>query len=340
MSRILVLEELVGLSSDSHHSLSQGAEPLTLSSELDYLFETGPLTPQELIARLERDPTIKGLICPLSQRVTDEVFQRAPQLKVVANLAVGLNNIDLSSARERGVRVAHTPGVLTEATADLAWALLLGGVRRIVEGDQLARSGAWSGWEMNQLLGSSIGGRGVGEGGGKTLGVIGLGAIGQAVARRAVGFQLAVSYYSRTRKLDLEASEGWRYQPLDELVSAVDYLVLCAPLTSETHHLLDRTRILSMRPHAYLINVGRGPLIDEEALINALEAGHLSGAALDVYEREPQIPQRLRALPQVTLSPHLGSATYEARREMSHLALSAVREVLTGASESDAVFAV
>ena len=337
MSRVLVLERLVGLA-PPHQRVESESASLSLSPQLDYLFEAGTLTPEQLVVRLKRDPLIEGIISPLSQQITAEVFERAPQLKVVANIAVGLNNIDLAAARAHQVRVAHTPHVLTEATADLAWALLLGGARRIVEGDALARSGAWAGWEMNQLLGGALGGRDAGAGGGRSLGVIGLGSIGQAVARRAQGFQMEVMYFSRTRKRDLEHAEGWRYLPLDELISRVDYLVLCAALTPETTHLLSRDRLESMRPQAFLVNVGRGALIDEAALIELLERGHLSGAALDVYEREPHIPARLRALPQVTLSPHLGSATREARREMSRLALCAVEEALCGVTGQGAKF--
>ena len=205
MQRVLILEELVGVIPEN---LSTQASSESSSAELEYLLEPKTLSPEELIQRLNRDPLITGIVCPLSQRVTAEVFAQVPQLKVVANIAVGLDNIDLEAARRHQVRVAHTPGVLTEATADLAWALLLGGTRRLVEGDRIARSGSWGGWEIDQLLGGSVGGRGPGEGGGKSLGIIGLGSIGEAIARRAQGFRTAVHYYSRTRKTELEAQEG------------------------------------------------------------------------------------------------------------------------------------
>ena len=344
MQRILILGQLVGVNPEDRSSLFTQSS-LAISSddfvaEIEYLFEPKTLPPEVLIKMLKLDSQITGIVCPLSQSITAEVFAQAPQLKVVANIAVGLDNIDLEAARHHQVRVAHTPGVLTEATADLAWTLLLGGARRLVEGDQLARSGTWRGWEIDQLLGGSVGGRGPGEGGGKALGIIGLGAIGEAIARRAQGFRLDVYYYSRTRKPTLETQEGWTYMPLDLLVSHVDYLVLSAPLTSQTYHLMNRERLQLMKPNAYLINIGRGPLIDEEALIDLLEQGHLGGAGLDVYEQEPHIPQRLRALPQVTLCPHLGSATWETRREMSRLAILGAQSIVSGIVHPDAHFAV
>lgn len=337
MQRILVLEELVGIDPEVISSQAfTGGE----GDEIEYLLEPQKCSPEALIERLNRDPLITGLICPLSQSVPAAVFAQVPQLKVVANIAVGLDNIDLEAARRHQVRVVHTPGVLTESTADLAWALLLGGARRLIEGDRLARSGDWGGWEIDQLLGGSVGGRGPGEGGGRSLGIIGLGSIGEAIARRARGFKLDVSYYSRTRKRELEIQEGWTYMALDDLIARVDYLVLSAPLTDQTYHLMNRSRLMAMRPHAYLINIGRGPLIDEEALIDVLEGGHLSGVGLDVYEQEPHIPARLRALSQATLCPHLGSATWETRREMCRLVVLGAHAVLSARAHPDVCFAI
>ena len=229
--------------------------------------------------------------------------------------------------------MSHTPFVLTESTADLAWALLLGGSRRLVEGDRLARSGRWEGWGMNQLLGQSIGSKGIGSELTKSLGVIGLGSIGESIARRSIGFNMDLFYYNRTRKPLLESEYGWGYIELDELVQRVDFLVLALALTPDTFHILNEKRLQKMKPNAYLVNIGRGALVDEDALIRVLERGHLSGAGLDVYEREPLIPERLRELPQVTLSPHLGSATLEARRAMSRLSIESVVSVLLGTEE-------
>ena len=251
---------------------------------------------------------------------------------MISNIAVGLNNIDLEAAKKYGVRIAHTPKVLSDATADLAWALLLGGSRRLAEGDRLARSGEWKGWAVNQLLGPSLGfteniDQNLGQ---KRLGIIGLGQIGQAIARRAQGFNLDVCYYNRTRYVELEQSYSWGFMDLDELLMQSDYIILAVALAPETYHLLNRTRLNLMKPNAYLVNVGRGPLLDEEALIDCLESGHLSGAALDVYEYEPKIPERLRALSQVTLSPHLGSATFETRQAMSRLVIESAESIIQG----------
>lgn len=297
------------------------------------------MSSDQLVELLVNDQSIRGIVCPLSQKIDEGVLSLTPQLKIVSNIAVGLDNIDLDSARERGVRIAHTPNVLTEATADFAWALLLSGARRVVMGDRLVRSGQWKGWRMNQLLGRSIGGESS-LSGKKLLGIIGLGRIGYAIAQRALGFSMDVFYYSRTRKVELEVSQGWRFAELNDLISRADYLVVCTPLTKDTRHLINGDRLKLMKRSAFLVNIGRGAVIDEEALIESLEMGHLSGAALDVYENEPSVPARLRSLPQVTLSPHLGSATIEARYEMCTQALLAAVATIRGEDTSDFCFAV
>jgi glyoxylate reductase len=287
---------------------------------LEIIFRPEIKNTSTLLNALQEFP-FQGIICPLSLTITEEVFRCATHLKIVSNIAVGLDNIDLIAAQRFGVTVSNTPGVLTEATADLTWSLLLASARRLIEADTLARSGEWEGWGLNQLLGASVYGQ--------TIGIVGLGAIGQAVGKRARGFSMRVLYHSRTRREDLEASEGWIYAPLDDLISQVDFLVLTAPATPETYHLIDRRRLNSLKTSAHIINIGRGTLIDEEALIDALSEGRLAGAALDVYEREPYIPDTLRALPTVTLTPHIGSATLLTRQRMCQRALSAVREALT-----------
>lgn len=336
--KILVLGELT----PPYHKSSTGDDTVLL------IREPGVLKPSQLITRVKSDPLIKGVICPLGQEVNSRVLGSLSQLRVISNIAVGVNNIDIEAAKRQGVRVAHTPEVLTAATADLAWALLLGGARRLVEGDHLARSGQWGGWEMNQLLGQSVGrylsydiegedesksedesGQGV-RSIQNTLGVIGLGEIGKAIARRAQGFEMRVVYHNRTRKNKLEREYAWEYMSLDDVLRESDYVVLALALTPETRHSITRERLSLMKSSAFLVNIGRGALIDEEALIEALESGHLSGAALDVYEREPLIPDRLRALERVTLSPHLGSATVAARRAMSHLAIESAVSVIQG----------
>ena len=320
IKRVLVLEELIP-------PYDQSVEPI---SDIEFIYEPGALGVNDLIKRVKLDSLIQGIICSLNQEITAEVFHALPQLRVIANIAVGLNNIDLSAAKKYGVKVAHTPKVLTDATADLAWALLLGGARRLTEGDRLVRSGQWQGWAIDQLLGTSIGytvnvDRGLTK---KRLGIIGLGQIGQAIAQRAKGFNLDVVYHNRTPYPQLEQENNWSYLGLEELLSSSDYVVLALALTRDTHHILDKNHLKLMKPNAYLVNVGRGALIDEIALIDCLESGHLSGAALDVYEYEPKVPQRLKALSQVTLSPHLGSATIETRQAMSRLVIESVKSVL------------
>ena len=321
IKKILVLEKLT----PPYDQIPEAVEGILI------IREPGTLESKKLLERLLGDPTIEGIICPLSQNI-DEAILALPQIKVVGNVAVGLNNIDLHAAKRHHVVISHTPYVLTDATADLAWALLLGGSRRLIEGDHLVRSGAWKGWEMNQLLGQTLGKTSEKElqKAPRKLGIIGLGKIGEAIAKRAKGFNIDVIYYSRTRKRDLEKLHSWEYRELNSLIIDADFLVLATPLTNETRHILNKERIWLMKPSAYLVNIGRGPLIDEEALIEALKQGHLSGAGLDVYENEPYVPESLRSLPQVTLSPHLGSATTETRRMMSELALESTISCLQG----------
>src|SRR4051794_9974766 len=258
---------------------------------------------------LEAVADADALLCMLSDRVDAELLDAAPTLKVVANYAVGYDNIDVAEARSRGIEVTTTPDVLTEATADLAWALLLAAARRIGEGDRLVRSGEWDGWRPTQLLGQPVGGR--------TLGIIGMGAIGRAVARRGRGFSMPVVYFNRNRlPAEVEMELGARYVELDELVATVDVLSLHAPLNAESRHLLDAAALARMKPTAILVNTGRGALIDEAALVEALREGRIAAAGLDVYEREPALADGLTALDNVVLAPHLGSATTTARAEM------------------------
>jgi len=213
--------------------------------------------------------------------------------------------------------------VLTEATADLAWALLLAASRRIGEGDRLVRAGEWTGWGPNQLIGQPIAGR--------TLGIVGMGAIGQAVARRAVGFSMPVLYFNRNRlSPEVEQELGARYVALDELVTTADVISLHAPLNDESRHILDASAFAQMKPSTVLVNTGRGALIDEAALVEALRAGRIAAAGLDVYEREPALSAGLAALDNVVLAPHLGSATTTARAAMVRLCAENITNVLTG----------
>lgn len=259
----------------------------------------------------------------LSDRVDDAFLDAAgPQLQVVANYAVGLDNVDLDACARRGVAVAHTPGVLTEATADLAFALLLAVARRVLEGHRLAASGRWTGWQPLQLLGTSLQGR--------TFGVIGLGRIGEAAARRARAFGMEIVYASRSDAPRAEAALGARRLEVDALLASADVVSLHCPLTDDTRQLIDGAALARMKPSAILINTARGEIVDEAALVEALRDGRLGGAGLDVYQHEPSIHPGLRDLPGVVLTPHLGSATVEVRTEMARVAAEAVVAVLEG----------
>jgi glyoxylate reductase len=239
-------------------------------------------------------------------------MDRLSQLRVIANYGVGHDNIDLAAARARGIAVSNTPGALTMATAELTWALILAAARRLPEGERLVRSGKWAGWHPTQLLGMGLDGR--------VLGIVGAGRIGTEVGRRAPAFDMGLVYWSRGRNRTLERGAGARRVSLDELLAAADVVSLHVALTPETTHLIDDAAFASMKPGAILVNTARGPVVDEAALIDALSAGRLRCAALDVYEDEPEVPERLRALPNVVLLPHLGSATERARRGMWDLA--------------------
>jgi len=264
-----------------------------------------------------------ALICTLSDRVDEAVLDAAPRLRVVANVAVGFDNVDVAAARARGVEVTTTPDVLTEATADLTWALALAASRRLGEGERLVRTGTWPGWAPTQLLGQPVwGGR---------MGIVGLGAIGRAVARRARGFGMQVAYSNRRRVApEVEAELGLVALDLDELFETSDVVSLHAPLSPATHHLVDARRLALMKPTAVLVNTARGPLVDEEALVHALEGGHLFAAGLDVFEHEPGVHPGLLGRDDVVLVPHLGSATTAARAAMVELCVTNVLEVLAG----------
>jgi len=261
-------------------------------------------------------------ITVLTNPITAAILAACPKIQIVANCAVGTNNIDIAAARARNIVVTNTPGVLTETTAELTIALLLAVTRRIVEGDRMVRNGEFDGWHPLMLLGSSLSDR--------RLGIIGMGRIGQAVAVRARAFGMEISYSSRSRTKEGEAASGWRQVSLDELLATCDVVSIHAPLTPETHHLLDSAAFARMRLGAFLINTARGPIVDEEALADALENGRLGGAGLDVYENEPAVEPRLLTMNNVVLLPHLGSATVRTRDEMASVAARNVIAVLSG----------
>ena len=261
-------------------------------------------------------------IVTLGDRIDGETIHAATRLKILANYAVGYNNINLAAARQRGLVVTNTPDVLTDATADLTWALLLATARRVVEGDALIRSGRWTGWSPTQLLGAEVSG--------KTLGIIGMGRIGQAVAHRAVGFRMPVRYHTRQPLAASSLSREWEHRSLRDLLVEADVVTIHVPLTSSTQHLIGARELAWMRPTAFVINTARGPIIEEWALADALKLGIIAGAGLDVYEREPAIHSALVQLEQVVLLPHLGSATLQARVQMGLVCLKNIQAVLDG----------
>ncbi|HTM20232.1 MAG TPA: D-glycerate dehydrogenase [Kofleriaceae bacterium] len=275
-------------------------------------FEAPAAGRMDRAALLAAVPGADGLIALLTDRVDGELLEVAgPQLRVVANHAVGVDNVDLAACTRRGVVVTNTPDVLTEATADLTFALLLAAARRIVEGDALVRGGRWTGWEPTQHLGLDVAGA--------TLGLVGLGRIGTAVARRAGGFGMTVIHHSRSGGV-----------PFDELLVTSDFVSLHCPLDATTRHLIDAAALARMKPTAILVNTARGACVDEAALAEALAAGRIAGAGLDVFEAEPRVHPGLLASPKVVLAPHAGSATTSARSRMGAICATAVRAVLEG----------
>lgn len=282
------------------------------------VFEGRTAVPRaDLMARLRGK---RALMCLLTDRIDGEVLDAGPDLRIVANIAVGFDNLDLAAGRARGVVMTNTPDVLTEATADLTWGLILGIMRRIPEGERLLRRGAWTGWALDFMLGSDLRG--------KQLGVVGLGRIGRAVAARAGAFGMRVA--CATLAEDDPAGAPYPRLVLDELLATSDVVSLHVPLTPATRHLIDRRALARMKRRAYLVNTSRGPVVDEDALAWALREGLLAGAALDVYEREPAVHEALLSLENVLLAPHLGSATVETRTAMADLAATNVLAVLAG----------
>jgi glyoxylate reductase len=282
--------------------------------------EDRPLERAELIAGIEG---ADALLCMLSDRIDVEVLDAAPLLRVVSKYAVGFDNIDVAAARQRGIEVTTTPGVLTDATADLAWALLLAAARNLGAGERLVRAGEWTGWAPRQLLGEPLRHQ--------TLGIVGMGAIGQAVARRAQGFGMKVVYFNRNQVApEIETSLGAEFVSFDDLLRRSDFLSLHAPLNDQSRHMFDARAFRLMKPTAVLVNTGRGALIDEAELVNVLGEGRIAAAGLDVYEFEPKITDGLLTLDNVVLAPHLGSASTLARGDMVRLCCENIVEVLSG----------
>jgi len=295
-------------------------EPLVAAGlVVDQQGEDRPATREEL---LEGSAGASGVLSMLTDRIDGELLDTAPRLRVVANLAVGFDNMDVPAATERGVVLTNTPGVLTDATADLAFTLLLAAARRVGEGERLVRSGSWTVWGPTQLLGRAVAGT--------TLGIVGMGAIGSAVAERARGFGMSVVYFNRRRAPEAEQRTGARYVPFDELLATSDFVSLHAPLNDDSRHLLDAAALARMKSTAVLVNTARGPLVDEAALVAALRSGTIAAAGLDVYEAEPVLAPGLTELDNVVLLPHIGSATTATRAAMVELACANIVAVLRG----------
>jgi glyoxylate reductase len=289
-------------------------------AEVDLHAGPDPLAKPELIARL-RDKD--GLVCLITDLVDEQVVSTAPRLKVIANVAVGFDNIDVGAARRRGIVVTNTPDVLTDTTADFTWALMLATARRVVEADRYVRAGRWQRWEFLRLLGADVHG--------KTLGILGFGRIGRAVGRRALGFGMRVLYHDAVRAHPaVERELGATLVERDTLLRDSDFVTLHCALTPETHHLIDATALRLMKPSAILVNAARGPIVDEAALVQALRERSIAGAGLDVFEREPAVHPGLLELDTVVLAPHVASASEATRVKMATLAVENCLAVLEG----------
>ena len=279
-----------------------------------------PYLPEMLAQKLAgRD----GVMCALTDRIDANLIARCPQLKAVANIAVGYNNIDVPACSARGIKVTNTPGVLDDSTADLAFALMLATARRITEVESYIRNGQWTGWQLKQWLGVDVHHA--------TLGIIGLGRIGQAIARRAHGFDMKVIYHNRKRVApDLEQRVKATYASMDELLAQSDFIILQMPYSPETHHLIGAAQMAKMKPTAILINSTRGGVVDDKALVEALKNGVIRAAGLDVFEGEPKLDAGFLELKNVVLVPHIGSSTEATRRAMAMTAAKNMVAALTG----------
>src|SRR6266478_6471107 len=303
----------------THPLYPEAQQVLQASCECEFWSKPERPPREELLRRLKDK---EALVCLLTEKIADEVLRAAPKLRIVANVAVGYDNIDLPAFTKRGVVVTNTPGVLDETTADFAWALLLAVARRVVEADQYVRAGNWQGFDFDQFCGTDVWG--------KTLGIVGFGRIGRAVARRAAGFGMKVIYNSKTRASDeIEKELRVEYRDLKALLAEADFVTLHVPLNGDTRQMFDAPKLFRMKPTAFLINTSRGPVVDEAALVHALESRKLAGAGLDVFEQEPFVHPGLKR-PNVVLAPHLGSASNETRAKMALVAAQNIVALFQG----------
>lgn len=287
-----------------------------------------PLTYEEFMDGAKGTDAVLTL---LTDRINAEVIDEiGPQLKIISNYAVGFNNIKVDEVTEKGVVVTNTPSdEVNESVAEHAWALMLALARRVVEADEVTRRGAYKGWEPGIFLGTNLVG--------KTLGIIGLGRIGRRVAKRAAGWDMRVMYTKRSRDEEAEKDLGIEFADMDKLLAESDFITLHVPLTDETHHMISKDTLAKMKKGAFLINTARGPVVDESDLVDAIKDGHVAGAALDVFENEPAINPELMGMEEVILTPHIASATWEARNKMGEQAVSSILKVLAGEKPENVV---
>jgi len=308
--KVLVTREVFD---DTLEFLAQSCEVDANQADLAY-------TPDALAAKLG---ACDGLMCALTDRVDAALIARCPQLKAVANIAVGYNNLDVPACSARGIMVTNTPGVLDDSTADLAWTLMLATARRVTEVESYIRKGEWTGWKLKQWLGIDVHHA--------TLGIVGMGRIGQAIAKRAMGFDMKVIYHNRKRvSPELEARLNARHVTMDELLAQSDFIILQVPYSPETHHLIGEAQFKKMKSTAILINSTRGGVVDDAALIAALKNGTIRAAGLDVFENEPRLNPAFLELRNVVLVPHIGSSTEATRRAMAMTAAQNLVAALTG----------
>jgi len=312
MAKIFVTRKIPG---DHLEELKKAGHEVSLSEF------NRPLTGEELVEKVKG---ADALLTLLTDRVDGDLMDAAgPQLKIISNYAVGFDNIDIKAATDRGVVVVNTPSEeVNEAVAEHTWALILSLARRIVEADEATRRGGYKGWEPDIFLGVNLVG--------KTLGIVGLGRIGSMVARRAKGYNMTVLYNKHDPDPEAEKELGVVFTPLDELLAKSDFVSLHVPLTEETRHMINKVTLAKMKKGSFLVNTARGPVVDERDLVEALKGGVLSGAALDVYDNEPNIDPELLLMPNTITTPHIASATWEAREKMGQQAVSAILDTLAG----------
>ncbi len=312
MAKIFVTRKIPG---DHLDKLKEGGHEVAVSEF------NRPLTGVELVERVRGCDAILSL---LTDRIDGDLVDACgPQLKIVSNYAVGFDNVDVKALTDRGIVVTNTPSdEVNESVAEHTWALILALARRVIEADEATRQGAYKGWEPDIFLGTNVIG--------KTLGIVGLGRIGSMVARRASGYKMNMLYTKRERDVDAEKELGVKFVSMDELLSQSDFVTLHVPLTDETRHMINKDAFAKMKRGSFLVNTARGPVVDERDLVEALRTAQLSGAALDVFDNEPNIAPELINAPNVITTPHIASATWEARNAMGEMAVSAIIDLFDG----------